>query len=174
MPTNYSELAWRLCEEADRCHARPTDFAFPLLGLVFLRYADLKFSQAEKRRTQQSTGGGKICAHDYLGRGILFVPENARFSYLLKLPDVTNIGKALNDAMEGIETKNAYARLILPKTYNYLENRLLFSLLEILSSVPSDVDGDFFGKVYEELFRRFGKLAGLKDDGGLRRKWLSV
>jgi type I restriction enzyme M protein len=37
---------------------------------------------------------------DYQARGVLYLPGKSRFSYLLNLPEGTNIGKAINEAMK--------------------------------------------------------------------------
>ena len=78
----------------------------PVLGLIFLRYADHKFTVAKAKFTSQGTGRRTIGKADYQARGILYLPEAARFSTLLDLPEGADIGKAINDAMKAIEADN--------------------------------------------------------------------
>jgi type I restriction enzyme M protein len=40
----------------------------------------------------QSTGRRKIGKADYQAQGVLYLPEESRFSYPLNLPEGTNIG----------------------------------------------------------------------------------
>ena len=55
---------------------------------------------------QQMSSRRGITKADYQAKGILYLPENARFSYLLNLPEGEDIGKAINDGMKAIEKEN--------------------------------------------------------------------
>ena len=52
MSANHSELEKRLWEAADQFRAnsklKASEYSVPVLGLIFLRYADHKFTEAEK------------------------------------------------------------------------------------------------------------------------------
>ena len=150
MPANHSELEKRLWDAADELRAnsklKSSEYSVPVLGLIFLRYADHKFAEAEKKLSQQGTGRRKIGKTDYQAQGILFIPETARFARLLKLPEGTDIGKVINEAMKAIEAENEDLRDVLPKTYNRLDKNLLVSLLKNLSAIPMNIEGDAFGK----------------------------
>jgi type I restriction enzyme M protein len=163
---NIAELEKRLWEAADDLRAnsklKSSEYSIPVLGLIFLRYADHKFSVAEKKLEKQGSGRRKISKIDYQQQGVLFVPEKARFSYLLNLPEATDIGKAINEAMKAIEADNEDLRDVLPKTYNALEKRLLFTLLKNFSSIPMDIEGDAFGKIYEYFLGAFAMAEGQK------------
>jgi type I restriction enzyme M protein len=54
----------------------------------------------------KATSRRQIGKTDYQARGILFLPEQARFSRLVQLKDGDNLGKAINDAMVLIEEDN--------------------------------------------------------------------
>ena len=51
----------------------------------------------------------------------MYLPPQARFECLLRLPDGENIGKAINDAMKGGEAENEELKEVLPKSYNKIE-----------------------------------------------------
>lgn len=146
MPANHSELEKRLWEAADELRAnsklKSSEYSVPVLGLIFLRFADHKFGEAEKRISQQGTGRRKIGKTDYQEQGILFIPETARFATLLNLPEGTDIGKAINEAMKAIEAENDDLRDVLPKTYNRFDKDLLVSLLKNFSTIPMNIEGD--------------------------------
>ena len=166
MANNHSELEKRLWEAADDLRAnsklKSAEYSVPVLGLIFLRYADHKFGEAEKKLAQQSTGRRKVGKTDYQAQGVLFIPENARFSHLLNLPEGTDVGKAINDAMKAIEAENEDLRDVLPKTYNALEKSLLITLLKNFSSIPMTIEGDAFGKIYEYFLGNFAMSEGQK------------
>ena len=52
MNTNLNELERRLWSAADELRAnsklKSSEYSIPVLGLIFLRYADHKFAQAEQ------------------------------------------------------------------------------------------------------------------------------
>lgn len=152
MPANHTEVEKRLWEAADELRAnsklKSSEYSVPVLGLIFLRYADHKFSKAEKKLTAGGSGRRKIGKTDYQAQGVLYIPEKARFKSLLDLPEGADIGKAINEAMKAIETENEDLKDVLPKTYNALEKGLLVSLLKNFSAIPI-TEGDAFGKIYE-------------------------
>jgi type I restriction enzyme M protein len=133
-----------------------------VLGLTFLRYADIRFTDIEKDLAGQTTGRRHIGKTDYQARGVLYLPEEARFSTLLKLPEGANIGQAINDAMKAIEEENADLRGVLPKTYTVLENKTLVELLKLMSSIPANIEGDAFGKIYEYFLGEFATSEGTR------------
>jgi type I restriction enzyme M protein len=165
MPANHTDLEKRLWDAADELRAnsklKSSEYSVPVLGLIFLRYADHKFTEAENKMPQ-SSGRRKIGKADYQAQGVLYLPEESRFSYLLNLPEGTNIGKAINDAMKAIEADNEDLKDVLPKTYNGLEKGLLVSLLKNFAAIPMTIEGDTFGKIYEYFLGEFAMAEGQK------------
>jgi len=106
MPGNHNEIEKRLWDAADELRAnsklKSSEYSVPVLGLIFLRYADHKFTHAEKELVGTVTGRRKVGKTDYQARGVMYLPEAARFANLLKLPEGENIGRAINDAMKAI------------------------------------------------------------------------
>jgi type I restriction enzyme M protein len=156
----------RLWAAADELRAnsklKSSEYSVPVLGLVFLRYADHKFQVAAKELVGASTGRRIIGPADYHARGVLYLPESAQFSSLISLPEGSNIGSAINEAMRAIETENLDLKDVLPKTYNRFENSLLKELLKTMNSVPMDIEGDAFGKIYEYFLGNFAMSEGQK------------
>lgn len=166
MANNHSDLEKRLWEAADELRAnsklKSSEYSVPVLGLIFLRYAEHKFVLAEKELSKGGSSRRRIGKADYQAKGVLFIPEKARFAYLLNLPEGADIGKAVNDAMKAIESENEDLRDVLPKTYNALEKNLLISLLKNFSSIPMTIEGDAFGKIYEYFLGNFAMSEGQK------------
>jgi type I restriction enzyme M protein len=165
MPANHTEVEKRLWEAADELRAnsklKSSEYSVPVLGLIFLRYADHKFTEAEKKLSAGSGGRRKVGKTDYQAQGVLFIPEKARFLALLNLPEGADIGKAINEAMKAIEAENEDLKDVLPKTYNALEKSLLVSLLKNFSAIPI-TEGDAFGKIYEYFLGKFAMAEGQK------------
>ena len=166
MPANHTEVEKRLWEAADELRAnsklKSSEYSVPVLGLIFLRYADQKFSDAEKKLSASGSGRRKVGKIDYQAQGVLYIPEKARFATLLNLPEGADIGKAINDGMKAIESENEDLKDVLPKTYNALDKSLLISLLKNFSSIPMTIEGDAFGKIYEYFLGKFAMAEGQK------------
>jgi type I restriction enzyme M protein len=163
---NNNQIEKRLWDAADEMRAnsklKSSEYSIPVLGLIFLRYADQKFAVAQKELEGKGTGRRQIGKSDYQAKGVLYLPESARFQNLLQKPEGANIGQAINDAMRAIEGVNPDLKDVLPKTYNRLENPALVELLKIMASIPMDIEGDAFGKIYEYFLGKFAMAEGQK------------
>ena len=164
MANNHSETERRLWAAADEFRAnselKSSEYATPVLGLIFLRYADFRFTQVEKELEGKGSGRRTIGKEDYQAKGVMYLPPKARFSHLLALPEGENIGKAINEAMKAVETENEELKGVLPKTYTKIDNVILASLLKNFSQVAVDAEGDKFGKIYEYFLGNFARAEG--------------
>lgn len=164
--SKISELEKQLWDVADHLRAnsglRSNEYSAPVLGLIFLAYADHKFTEAKKEVEAANTGRKSISKEDYQARGVFYLPEEARFSYLLKLTESQDIGGEINGAMKVIEEENEELKDVLPKNYNILENDTLHTLLKKFSNISMDIDGDVFGKIYEYFLGKFASSEGQK------------
>lgn len=163
-----NDIEKRLWAAADQLWAnsplKPSEYSGPVLGLIFLKYADFKFSSvaAEVGAKYKTSGRRSPSKIDYQSKIGLYIPPHARFSYLKTLPEGADLGKAINDAMTQIEIENEELRDVLPKNYQRIENSTLFELTRVLSSVPDDIEGDSFGKIYEYFIGKFAMKEGQK------------
>ena len=160
-----NEIEKRLWGAADSLWAntglKPAEFSTPVLGLIFLRYAETRYADAEARIGKIGSGNRrKIKKEDYQADGVIFLRDEARFTHLQKLTEGDNIGKAINDAMKAIEEENAELKGVLPRNYNQIEDWVLVDLLRILG--PVEIEGDAFGKVYEYFLGNFAMKEGQK------------
>ncbi len=62
--------------------------------------------------------------------------------------------------MRAIERDNAQLSGVLPKTYQAFNARLLKELLKAFSTIPVDLEGDTFGKIYEYFLGEFAASEG--------------
>jgi len=168
MPANHSEIEKKLWASADELRAnsnlKSSEYSVPVLGLIFLRFADQRFARVERELTANLPVGSRriIGKADYQARGVMYLPPEARFSYLLRLPEGQNTGRAVNDAMKAIEAENEELRDVLPKTYMRINNDTLIALLKTFSEIPMDIEGDVFGKIYEYFLGKFAMSEGQK------------
>lgn len=160
-----ADVEKRLWAAADQLWAntglKPAQFSTPVLGLIFLRYAEKRFAEVEQRVGPVGSGNRrKVSKADYDAEGVIFLRPEARFSHLQQLTESDDIGKAINEAMANIEEDNPDLAGALPRTYTDLGNAVLVELLRLLA--PIDLTGDAFGKVYEYFLGNFAMREGQK------------
>ena len=160
------DIANRLWETADELRAnsqlKAAEYSIPVLGLIFLKFADSRFTQAEADMGASTTGRRTIGKANFQARGVLYLPRAARFANLLTLKEGDNLGKAINDAMAAIEEENPALKGVLPRTYQALTNDTLVSLLRSVNAILGDIEGDAFGKVYDYFLGKFAVAEGSK------------
>ena len=165
-----STLEKRLWDAADQFRAnsglKAAEYSTPVLGLIFLRFADARFGAQRAKLEASSAGassrrGSRVDEPSaYHEDGILYLPTEARFDYLLSLPEAENIGAKVNAAMLAVEKQNPQLSGILPKTYNLFTSTLLKGLLKKISEIPVTTDYDTFGRVYEYFLSEFAMTEG--------------
>ena len=169
LSTIQNGIEKRLWAMADELRAnsrlRASEYSMPVLGLIFLRYAEYRFTRAEEEisgtvSTSRRRSSGTDQREEYQARGVFYLPKEARFQHLLNLPESENIAQAITDAMKAIERENRQIDGVLPKTYNRLEKSTLIELLRTMAQIPMDIEGDAFGKIYEYFLGNFAMVEG--------------
>lgn len=142
---------------------KPSEYATPVLGLIFLRYAEFRFNNASNVIAKENIGSrrqpGKA---DYQRLGALYIPNEARYSFLLSLPEEENIQQAVINAMKFIEQENDELKEVLPKMYTRIPKDTLISTLKVFSEFEFDQYGDIFGAIYEYFLGNFAMKEGQK------------
>lgn len=174
--TTLKELEANLWETADslRNESSLTSqmYYMPVLGIIFLRHATYRFRMVEKALVEDPTwprnrkGEARpVVPDDFATKSAMFVPEKARYDYLLNLPGDQDICKSVNDAMTLIEDVQPILKGVLPKTYSSLGPSLLRGLLRNFADekIPRLGD-DAFGRIYEYFLGCFAPQVA-SDDG---------
>ena len=169
--TANDALEKRLWDAADQFRANSgltaAQYSAPVLGLVFLRFAESRFAlrraELEEAQAGNTRRGPRIDdAAAYHAEGCLYLTPGARFEHLLTLPEGAGIGQALNDAMRDVELHNTQLAGVLPRTYQIFSSPLLKTLLKKISEIPVSIDFDAFGRVYEYFLGEFARAEGSK------------
>jgi len=144
----------------------------PILGLIFLKFADVRFKRAkeafEKERNKIEGRKAPLTPDSYKAKGVLFLPEIATYTHLMNLSESENIGKAINDAMKEIEKENTDLAGVLPQDFTSLHknpgenSKILITLLKNFNQIPDDIEGDAFGEIYEYFLGEFARSEGAK------------
>lgn len=168
--TATATLEKRLRDAADQLRAnsglKAQEYSGPILGLIFLRFAGVRFAtqraKLEKAGASSRRGSRVDEPAAYHAEGILYLTPEARFDYLLTLPEAASIGAKVNAAMREVEKHNPRLAGALPKTYNLFTGTLLKELLKKVSEIPARVDFDAFGRIYEYFLGEFARTEGQK------------
>ena len=165
-----ASLEKRLWDTADQFRAnsglKAQEYSGPILGLIFLRFAEVRFSVQHTKLEAAGASSRRSSRVDepaaYHAEGILYLAPEARFDHLLSLPEAADIGAKVNAAMREIEKHNPPLAGVLPKTYNLFTSTLLKELLKKVSEIPASVDFDAFGRIYEYFLGEFARSEGQK------------
>ena len=155
-------------------HLAANKYGQPILGLIFLRYADILFKQHKdeidaeytKRLGTRLEKTRKEIAVEKCG---FFLPECAYYDFINDAPDTAEKADLVKKAMEAIERENPKMEGVLPKeVYAQLvpeeEPELLSNIVRIFKDIPENCTVDIFGEIYEYFLGNFALAEG--KDGG--------
>src|ERR1700686_1660607 len=76
LKTDIHDIAARLWETADELransHLKAAEYSIPVLGLIFLKFADSRFTEMETSLAGKGTGRREIGKADYQAKGVLY------------------------------------------------------------------------------------------------------
>lgn len=150
---------------------KQSEYSTPVLGLIFLKFADNKYSLYEEEinaefNNLKGSRREKPIHEIAIEKCGFYLPEEARYNYLLNLPESEDIAKALKKAMHLIEEykpelkdtlpQDEYFRLVRKPEYKIIPKQLLKNFADI----PKDAGGDMFGQIYEYFLGKFAMAEG--------------
>jgi len=150
---------------------KSSEYATPVLGLIFLKFADNKYSRAEKTINKEfnklsGSRREKPISEIAIKKCGFYLPDHARYDYLLNLPEKVDVAKKIKQAMEAIEEYKPELDGVLPKDeyapLTRTDKTIPAQLLKNFSDIPKDVTGDVFGKIYEYFLGNFALTEGQK------------
>ncbi|MDG5854671.1 MULTISPECIES: type I restriction-modification system subunit M [Clostridium] len=168
------DLKDKLWASADQLRAnsglKSTEYATPILGLIFLRFAESKYKQfeAEINAEYEKSKGSRIerDIHEIaIEKCGFYLPEEAKYEFLLKLPEDENLAQKVKEAMIAVEKYTTELADTLPKDEYYSINgsddkTVLKKLLKAFKDIPDDISIDVFGEIYEYFLGNFALAEG--------------
>lgn len=172
--TELKNLKDNLWHSADilraSAHLAANKYGQPILGLIFLRYADVRYKQHKAEiDAEYNQYKGTRMERDYKDVAIekcgFFLPECAYFDYINDAPDNAEKALLVKRAMEAIECENSRMEGVLPKeVYGQLvpeeEPELLSRIVRVFKDIPEDISIDIFGQIYEYFLGNFALAEG--------------
>ena len=141
-------------------HLAPNKYGQPILGLIFLRYADVLFKQhkAEIDKEYETLKGTRM-ERSYKDIAVqkcgFYLPECAYFDTINDAPDDAKKAVLVKKAMEAIECENACMEDVLPKeVYGQLvpeeEPELLSRIVRVFKDIPENIKEQLIVELYSK------------------------
>lgn len=156
-------------------HLAANKYGQPILGLIFLRYADILYKQHKakieaeynKRKGTRMEKSIREISIEVCG---FYLPPEASFDAINDAPDDANKATLVKKAMQAIEDNNDKMPGVLPKeVYGQLvpeeEPELLSKIIRVFKDIPENLSIDIFGEIYEFFLGKFAMAEG--QDGGM-------
>lgn len=170
---NSEPIETQLWKSADKLRKNidAAEYKHVVLGLIFLKYISDSF---EVLREKLLAGEGDYAGADsedkdeYKAENVFFVPETARWSFLLANAKLPTIGKLVDEAMEAIEKDNPSLKDVLPKVYarGNLDATNLGALIDTIGNIDlgrtKERSADVLGHVFEYFLGEFALAEGKK------------
>ena len=156
-------------------HLAANKYGQPILGLIFLRYADILYKQhkaeieAEYNKLSERARNSNSLKEISVRLCGFYLPPEAYYTTINDAPDDANKATLVKKAMEAIERENEKMDGVLPKeVYGQLvpeeEPELLSNIMRIFMDIPENISVDLFGEIYEFFLGEFALQEG--KDGG--------
>lgn len=148
---------------------KSTEYATPVLGLIFLKFADNNYARAEQAINSEfdqlkGTRREKTIEDIAIEKCGFYLPPHARYDYLLNLPEQEDVAKKIKQAMQDIEKYKPELDGVLPKDeyvpLTRTDKTIPAQLLKTFSNIPRDASGDILGKIYEYFLGNFALAEG--------------
>ena len=148
-----------------RGSVEPAEYKHVVLGLIFLKFASDKF---EVRRAELiAEGKDKFLEMKefYNMSNVFFLPEEARWSYVMQQAKQDDIALKIDTALHTIEKNNPALKGALPDNYFSrlgLDKSKLAALLDTINNIDTQKDKqqDVVGRVYEYFLSKFAIAEG--------------
>lgn len=144
-----------------------SNYKFVVLGIIFLKYLSDSFEEKYNELVKEGYGLEEV-RDAYEEDNIFFVPEKARWSYLVAHSKDYNIGEILDNALDLIEKENPSLKGVLFKIYNSpdFRNVNLGEIIDLFTNMKLGTkeasEKDMLGRVYEYFLGQFASKDGQK------------
>ena len=161
---------WKAADKL-RKNIDAAEYKHIVLGLVFLKYISDSFEDLHGRLLAgkgEYEGADPEDRDEYKGENVFFVPQTARWSYLLARAKLPEIGRDVDSAMDAVEKENPSLKGVLPKVYarQNLDPASLGGLIDLIGNIAlgdaKSRSADVLGHVFEYFLGEFALAEGKK------------
>lgn len=161
---SIEQTIWSAADKL-RGAVEPSEYKHVVLSLIFLKYANDKFDEHRKKMIDAGQSAFLEMMPFYVKDNVFFIPECARWSFIMENAKQADIAIKIDTALHEIESKNASLSGALPDNYYsrlHLDSGCLSSLLDLINGIDlqKETDKDVFGRVYEYCLKEFALKEG--------------
>lgn len=148
-----------------RGKVEPSEYKHVVLSMIFLKYANDRFDGHRAWMKANGQGAFLEMMPFYQKDNVFYIPECARWSFIMENAKQSDIAIKIDTALHEIEAKNPALEGALPDNYYsrlHMDPSGLSSLIDLINGIQLQVGGDkdVFGKVYEYCLRQFALKEG--------------
>ena len=142
-----------------------SEYKHVVLGLIFLKFASDKFEKRRKELIEEGKEKYLEIKEFYNMKNIFFLPEESRWSYIIKNSKQNDIALKIDTALHTVEKNNPTLKGALPDNYFSRLNMdvsKLAALLDTINNIDTlkDEQQDVVGRVYEYFLSKFALAEG--------------
>ncbi|MFP4023009.1 MAG: N-6 DNA methylase [Thiohalospira sp.] len=164
---NGKSMEETLWESANKLRGtvESSEYKHVVLGLIFLKFSSDKFEERRKKLIAEGKEKYVEMVEFYAMKNVFFLPEESRWSHILKNAKQDDIALKIDTALATIEKKNPALKGALPDNYFSRLNMdvsKLAALLDTINNIDTikDKQQDIVGRVYEYFLSKFALAEG--------------
>jgi type I restriction enzyme M protein len=166
----FEQVLWSAADKL-RKNIDAAEYKHYVLGLLFLKYVSDAFEELHQKIANKEGEHAYDDPEDklvYSSNYVFFVPQPARWSYLVSRAKLPTIGEDIDNAMDAIEKENQKLRGVLPKQFArpQLDKMVLGELVDLINNINIGNEAarkkDLLGTVYEYFLGQFALAEGRK------------
>jgi len=164
---NGKSMEETLWESANKLRGtvESSEYKHVVLGLIFLKFSSDKFEERRKELIAEGKEKYVEMVEFYAMKNVFFLPEESRWSHILKNAKQDDIALKIDTALATIEKKNPVLKGALPDNYFSRLNMdvsKLAALLDTINNIDTikDKQQDIVGRVYEYFLSKFALAEG--------------
>ncbi|RXQ89490.1 DNA methyltransferase [Ancylomarina salipaludis] len=142
-----------------------SEYKHVVLGLIFLKFVSDKFEERRKEMIADGEQDFLEMKEFYASKNVFFLPEESRWSYIIKNGKQDDIALKIDTALHTIEKNNPTLKGALPDNYFSrlnLDVSKLSALLDTINDINTikDKKVDIIGKIYQYFLKKFAIAEG--------------
>ena len=166
----FEQILWAAADKL-RKNIDAAEYKHYVLGLLFLKYVSDAFEELYVKIVNKEGEHAYDDPEDklvYSSQYVFFVPQQARWTYLVSRAKLPTIGEDIDAAMDLIEKENPKLRGVLPKQFGrpQLDKIVLGELVDLINNINIGNEAarkrDLLGVVYEYFLGQFALAEGRK------------
>jgi len=161
---SFEETLWDSANKL-RGSVEPSEYKHVVLSLIFLKFASDKFEERRQELIEEGQDDYIDMVEFYTMKNVFFLPETARWSFIIKHAKQDDIAVKIDTALHTVEKNNKALKGALPDNYFSrlgLDVSKLAALIDTINNIDTlaDKSQDIVGRVYEYFLSKFALAEG--------------